>query len=102
MSLKLDKELQVILKTGKMIFGSKSAIKSVKLGKAKMIIISSTIPKNIKEDILYYAKLSNIPVIEFNGSSWDLGFICGKPFMISAITVLDPGESEILKLAEGR
>jgi len=101
MSIKIERELQVIAKTGKMVFGSKSAIKNAKLGKAKMIIISSTIPEDIKADIQYYSKLSRIPVIEFKGSSWDLGAVCGKPYMISAISVLDFGESELQKLVEG-
>ncbi|MEM1549506.1 MAG: 50S ribosomal protein L30e [Candidatus Methanomethylicia archaeon] len=100
MSLKIDRELQVAAKTGKIVIGSKSAIKRAKIGGAKMIIISSTIPEDIKEDIIYYAKLSNIPVIKFHGSSWDLGAILGKPFMVSAVSIIDEGESELLKFAE--
>lgn len=101
MSIKVERELQVIAKTGKMDIGSKKAIKNAKLGKTKMIIISSTIPEDIKSDILYYAKLSNIPVITYQGSSWDLGFACGKPYMVSAISIIDFGETEIKKLLEG-
>ncbi|MEM3393864.1 MAG: 50S ribosomal protein L30e [Candidatus Methanomethylicia archaeon] len=92
MSLKIDRELQVAAKTGKIVIGSKSAIKRAKIGGA--------IPEDIKEDIIYYAKLSNIPVIEFHGSSWDLGAILGKPFMVSAVSIIDEGESELLKFAE--
>jgi ribosomal protein L30E len=30
----------------------------------------------------------------------ELGSICEKPFIVAAITVREPGDSEILKLAE--
>lgn len=101
MSLRIDREIQVAAKTGKIVIGSKSAVKNAKMGKAKMIIISSTIPKEIKEDIMYYAKLSNIPVVTFKGTSWDLGAVLGKSFMVSAISVIDEGESELLKICGG-
>jgi len=31
----------------------------------------------------------------------DLGPICGKPFIVSALTILDAGESDIMALARG-
>jgi len=95
----LESELKMVLKTGKVVLGSKQAIKYVKLGKAKMVILAANAPPNIKSDILYYAKLSNIPVYIYKGTSVDLGVLCGKPFMVSAITILDEGESKILELA---
>jgi len=32
--------------------------------------------------------------------SIDLGAVCGKPFMVSALAIREPGDSDILKLAE--
>lgn len=96
----LESELKMVLKTGKVIIGSKQTIKYVKLGKAKMVILAANAPPNIRNDILYYAKLSNIPVYIYKGTSVDLGVLCGKPFMVSAITILDEGESRILELVE--
>ena len=89
------------IKTGKVRFGSKEAIKALKHGKAKMVIIAANAPKEIKDDILYYAKLSKIPVYIFQGTSVELGTICGKPFMVAAITIYDEGDSRILEFAEG-
>lgn len=102
MSINLERELKITLRTGKVILGSKSAIKFAKLGKGKLIIIASNCPEEIKSDILYYSKLSKVPVYIFPGTSWDLGSLCGKPFMVAALTILDPGDSEILMLVEER
>ncbi len=101
MSLSFESELRMAIKTGKVGFGSKEAIKALKHGKAKMVIVAANAPKEIKDDILYYAKLSKTPVYVFQGTSVELGTVCGKPFMVAAITIYNEGDSRILEFAEG-
>jgi large subunit ribosomal protein L30e len=36
----------------------------------------------------------------YKGNRIDLGAVCGKPFKISALTIREPGDSDILKLTE--
>jgi large subunit ribosomal protein L30e len=82
------------------LFGSNTAINTVKAGKAKLIILAGNCPLNIREDIEYYSRLSDIPVINYNGTSVNLGLVCGKPFMVSALTIRDQGDSDILRILE--
>ncbi|MEM3579672.1 MAG: 50S ribosomal protein L30e [Candidatus Bathyarchaeia archaeon] len=96
----IDKAISTAVKTGKVSFGSNSAIQSAKTGKAKMIIVSSNCPAEIRSDLEYYCKLSNVPLIVYRGSSTDLAAVCGKPFLVSALTIREPGDSEILRLVE--
>jgi large subunit ribosomal protein L30e len=96
----IDKAIATAVKTGKVSFGANSAIQSARTGKAKMIVLASNCPAEIREDVEYYCKLSNIPLIVYKGSSTDLAAVCGKPFLLSALTIREPGDSEILKLAE--
>jgi large subunit ribosomal protein L30e len=96
----VNKAIATTAKTGKVLFGASSALKSAKTRKAKLIIVASNCPKNIREDIEYYCKLSNVPVSIYKGNSLDLGAVCGKPFEVSALTVKEPGDSDILKIAE--
>ncbi|MEM0357863.1 MAG: 50S ribosomal protein L30e [Candidatus Bathyarchaeia archaeon] len=96
----IDKAIATAVKTGKVYFGANSAIQSAKTGRAKMIIIASNCPKEIRSDLEYYCKLSRIPLIVFRGTSTDLAMICGKPFVVSALTIREPGDSEILRLVE--
>jgi large subunit ribosomal protein L30e len=96
----IDKAIATAVKTGKVLFGSTSAIQSVKTGRAKMVILSSNCPDRIRKDVEYYCKLSNIPLIIYKGSSTDLAAVCGKPFLLSALTIREPGDSEILRLTE--
>ncbi len=96
----VNRAIATATKTGKIQFGANSALKSAKTQKAKLIIVASNCPQRIREDIEYYCKLSKIPVSIYKGSSLDLGAVCGKPFGVSALSVREPGDSDILKITE--
>jgi large subunit ribosomal protein L30e len=96
----VNKAIAATAKTGKIQFGANSALKSAKTKKAKLVIFASNCPQKIRQEIEYYCKLSKIPVSIYNGDSLDLGAVCGKPFEVSALSVREPGESNILKIAE--
>ncbi len=93
----VEAELKTALRTGKVVLGARQTIKYVKLGKAKAAIVASNAPSVIKRDVLYYAKFANIPVYVFEGTSYELGSLCGKPFSVSALAILDEGESRIVE-----
>ena len=96
----VNKAISTTAKTGKILFGASSALKSAKARKAKLIIVASNCPQKMREAIKYYCKLSKVPVSIYKGNSLDLGAVCGKPFEVSALTVKEPGDSDILKIAE--
>ena len=96
----IDKAIATAVKTGKVSFGADSAVQNAKAGKARMIVIATNCPKNKREDIEYYSRLSNVQFITFRGSALDLAAVCSKPFTISALSIREPGDSEILKLTE--
>jgi large subunit ribosomal protein L30e len=96
----IDKAIASAVKTGKVSFGANSALLNAKTGKAKMIVLAANCPKNIKNDIEYYGKISKVPVLNYKGASMDLANICSKLFIISALSIREPGDSEILKAVE--
>ena len=95
-----NRQINIALKTGKTEFGCRNASTAAKQGKAKMIILASNCPEEYKNEILRDAKKSGIFTYTYDGTSIELGSACGKPFIVAAITVREPGNSEILKLAE--
>jgi large subunit ribosomal protein L30e len=97
--INLDKAIATAAKTGKIMFGTNNALKSAGTKKAKLIIIASNCPQSIRGNIEYYCALSDIPVSIHRGSSLELGAVCGKPFKVSALTIREPGDSDILKIA---
>jgi large subunit ribosomal protein L30e len=96
----IDKAIASAVKTGKVSFGANAAVLNAKTGKARMIILAANCPKDIKAQIEYYGKLSKVPVLTYKGASMDLANICGKMFIISALSIREPGDSEILKAVE--
>ena len=96
----IDKALASAVKTGKVSFGSNVALQNAKTGKAKMIVLASNCPKDIKEQIEYYGEISKVPVIQYKGGSMDLAEVCKKLFIISALSIRETGDSDILKVTE--
>jgi large subunit ribosomal protein L30e len=81
-------------------FGVNTATQCAKTGKVKLIILAANCPKTMREDIESCCKLSNVPLVTYKGSSMDLAITCRKPFIISALSIREPGDSEILKLTD--
>ncbi len=94
----IDKAIATAVKTGKVLFGANKAVESVKLNRAKLVVLAANCPRTVMDDIRRYSGFSNIPLVIYKGNSIDLGAICGKPFMVSALTVREPGDSDILEL----
>lgn len=95
----VNKQIRMAVKTGKVDFGSKTALSSTNSARAKLVILASNCPDPQRSNITYNAKQSEVPIYTFHGSSLDLGALCDKPFPVSAIVVREPGDSEVLKLA---
>ena len=98
MSFDLNREIQIIARTGQKDYGLNRAIKASKVGRAKLIILANNCVKAKKEQIEYYASLANIPIVEYNGNGYELGALCGRSHIVSAISVYEPGNSKILRV----
>ncbi len=86
----IERNLNIAITTGKVLFGSKEAEKSVRNKTAKMIVLAS----NFSNDSLENQKIAK--VLEFPGDNVALGALCGKPFSISVLTIIDTGRSGFL------
>ena len=93
----VDRGIRVAVDTGDVTLGSEKSIKSLKLGKGQLVVVAANSPKEILEDVEYYAKLSDIPFYTYEGSSVELGSVCGKPFTVATLMINDPGDSTILE-----
>jgi large subunit ribosomal protein L30e len=96
----IERGIRVAVDTGKVILGSNKSIQAIKLGNGELVVMAANAPKTLKDDVEIYSKLSEIPVHIFDGSSVELGSICGKPFTVSVLVVQEPGDSNILELKE--
>ena len=91
-------EIRRAVETGKVILGSRQTLRLLKLGKGKLVIVASNCPKELREAVEYYCKLTGIKLYPFPGGSVELGVVVGKPYPVSLMTVIEPGDSRVLSL----
>jgi len=94
----LTSAIRLAVETGKVTFGARRSIKESLLAKSKLFVIAQNTPENLREDLVNYSELSGVPIVEFDGSSLELGSICGRPYPVSILSVQNEGTSNILKL----
>jgi large subunit ribosomal protein L30e len=94
----IDREIRVAVDTGNVTLGSDKSIQALKLGRGKLVIVADNCPEDKRDDVMYYSKLSDVPVYTYNGTSVELGSVCGKPFIVANLIVKDPGDSNILEV----
>ncbi len=87
----IARALKTASTTGDVRFGLAETRKSINKGEAKMVVIAS----NCTEKGLVPAQ-SSAKVLMYQGTNVELGSACGKPFPISALAIINPGESNIL------
>ena len=94
----INARLALVMKSGKYQFGYNQALKILRNGKAKLVIIANNTPPLKKSEFEYYAMLANTGLHHFNGNNIELGTACGKYFRVGCLTITDPGDSDIIKI----
>lgn len=93
----INQKLALVMKSGKYTLGYKSSLKTLRSGKAKLIVLASNTPPLRKSEIEYYALLSKTLVEHYKGDNTALGTACGKYFRVCTLTITDPGDSDIIR-----
>jgi len=85
---------------GPWVYGKKQVLKNLRQNPFKMLIIANNCPKELENQLFFYNSLmkNKLFIHKYKGSSWDLGLACAKPYMISVIGVIDPGDSDLFSL----
>lgn len=87
--------LRKAVKTGTVFLGRNKTLESIEDGKAKLVVVARNSPESVKNLV----NEIDIPVYVYEGSSVQLGKACGRPYVVSALVVIEPGESDILNAA---
>ncbi|XP_037938261.1 60S ribosomal protein L30 [Teleopsis dalmanni] len=89
--------LALVMKSGKYCLGYKQTLKTLRQGKAKLVLIASNTPALRKSEIEYYAMLAKTEVQHYSGTNIELGTACGKYFRVCTMSITDPGDADILR-----
>merc|ERR1712178_76414 len=93
----INSRLALVMKSGKYVLGYKQTLKSLRQGKAKLVIIANNTPPLRKSEIEYYAMLAKTGVHHYSGNNNELGTACGKYFSVCTLSITDPGDSAIIR-----
>jgi large subunit ribosomal protein L30e len=83
----LTENVQEAIKSKKIIIGYKKSVKFIKLNSPKIIVIAKNIPEKMRGEIEHSSKISDVKVEIFDGTSKELGILCGKEFPISTLVI---------------
>merc|ERR1712173_464358 len=93
----INARLALVMKSGKYVLGYKQTLKTLRSGKAKLVIVASNTPPLRKSEIEYYAMLAKTGVHHYNGNNIELGTACGRYYRCCTLAITDPGDSDIIR-----
>lgn len=93
----INAQLNLVIKSGKYALGYKTTLKNLRKGKARLVIISNNCPPLRKSEIEYYAMLAKTTVHHYSGNNVELGTACGKYYGVGVLSIIDAGDSDILR-----
>jgi large subunit ribosomal protein L30e len=93
----LTNDIRLAVDSGKVAIGMNMVTKSIKRNDAKLIILAKSSETSRLRDIVHVAGVAEIKLLKFDGNPVELGAVCGKPFSVSVLSIIEPGNSNILK-----
>jgi len=80
-------EIKKLIKTDKLIIGTKLTVKSLKEGKLAKVVLSSNCSESLEEEINKFAEMTSVKVAKINLPNDELGVLCKKQFSISVLGI---------------
>ncbi len=96
----ISRAIRRAVDTGKVVLGERETLRYAKEGKIKLAVVASNCRGSALEELKSLLKEEG-HIYEFPGPGVELGSVCGKPFLVSMLGILDAGESEIFEAVRG-
>ena len=85
------------MSTGSIVFGQRQTRSACANGDARLVVVAANCPSD------YISGLSenhpDVPVHQVAMVNGQLGAACAKPFPVSALCIIDAGQSDLLSLS---
>ncbi len=92
----LNSDIRLATGTGKVAIGYKDTVRMINKNELKAVILATKGKKEIVEDITHVCGIAGVKIIKFDGNSIELGTVCGKPYSVNSIGIIEEGNSRIL------
>jgi len=91
--VEVNKAIRTAVDTGDVRIGLRETKKAYMAGTLKLVVVAKNCPRDHTDEI----ELWDVPILRSGATNLTLGSICGKPFTISVLGIIDPGKSNILR-----
>ncbi len=92
----LSNDVRLAVDTGKVSLGYREVIKAVNTNSAKVVVVAENGKKSVIDDINHICKIAGIKLVSFKGGSLELGTVCGKPYSVNSLAIIEEGNSKIV------
>ena len=92
----ISRNIRLAVDTGKVAFGMNEVAHTIAEAKAKLVIVAKKGKKDAVDDIVHSCKVAELKAVQLEISSVELGTLCGKPYPVNALAIIEPGNSNIL------
>ncbi|MDE1856088.1 MAG: 50S ribosomal protein L30e [Candidatus Micrarchaeota archaeon] len=93
----LGNDIRLAVDTGKVALGANEVSKAISEDKAKLVVIAEKGKKQVVDDLVHTCNVASVKMLKYKDSSLQLGTVCGRPYPVNAVAILEPGNSNILK-----
>ncbi len=83
------KLLKSKVQDNKAVIGLETVLKQLKCGALSQVFLASNCPAKTKEDILHYANMVKVSIVELKLNNEELGILCKKNFFISVMGIVE-------------
>jgi large subunit ribosomal protein L30e len=83
----LTETIRAALKADKAIIGYRKSIKFIKSNTPELVVVAKNSPEAVRKEIGHNAEIAGVKVEIFEGSSKELGVVCGKPFPVTTLVI---------------
>ncbi|MFT4326285.1 MAG: ribosomal L7Ae/L30e/S12e/Gadd45 family protein [Candidatus Woesearchaeota archaeon] len=81
------KEITKALQDEKLVIGTETVLKGLKIGSIKKVFVTANAPDVVKDDVAYYAKLAGAEVEHLELTNEGMKELCKKQYNISLVGI---------------
>jgi len=90
--------IRLAVKSGKTVLGARRTLHVLRTGSPRVVVLAVNAPSEVASTVATLAGTHDVPIHKYRSNSWDLGQLCGRPHMVAAMAVLDPGDADLAAL----
>ena len=82
-----SKEIKAALQESKAVIGTETVKKGLIAGSIKKVFLTKNCATEARSDIMHYARLGSVELVELEMTNEDLGVLCKKNFFVAVLGI---------------